>query len=140
MRFALRGLLPRRIIMFVKQPAPDLPRLRREFLDRAGESFDQMFGVDGGNGLVTFAEREACASKAGDELTLWLLGEHLSRDPASDPGEEVGCPFCAATVRQESPERVAMEPRGVRTSRGPVDFERAGRRCPKCRRVFFPTG
>lgn len=89
--------------------------------------------------MVTFADREARASKAGDELTLWLLQEHLSRDPAADPGEEVDCPCCAAKVHQESPERAPMEPRRVRTSRGPVDFERAGRRCPKCRRVFFPA-
>ncbi|HEX4123827.1 MAG TPA: hypothetical protein VHY37_03810 [Tepidisphaeraceae bacterium] len=125
--------------MFTRQAAPDLPRLRREFLERAGGSFDQMFGVDGKNGLNTFAEREAHASEAGDELTLWLLQEHLNRDPAADPGKEVDCPFCAAKVPHESPDQAPMESRGIRTSRGTVDFDRAGRRCLKCRRVFFPT-
>jgi hypothetical protein len=125
--------------MFKKQPAPDLPRLRRDFLERAGGAFDQMFGVDGSNGLVTFADREARACKAGDELTNWLLQEHLVRDASADPGKEVECPFCATQVSHESPERAPMEPRRVQTSRGPVEFDRAGRWCSKCRRVFFPT-
>jgi hypothetical protein len=89
--------------------------------------------------LVTFDERETRACQAGDELTRRLLEEHLGRDASADPGTEVDCPYCAAQVRQESPERAPMEPRSVRTSRGPVEFERAGRRCPRCRRVFFPA-
>jgi hypothetical protein len=43
--------------MFTKHPAPDLPKRRREFLEQAGKSFDQMFGVDGKNGLVRLCRK-----------------------------------------------------------------------------------
>ena len=36
-----------------------LNRKRAEFVSRAGEAFDRVFGADGQNGLVTFAQREA---------------------------------------------------------------------------------
>jgi len=42
-----------------------LERKRAEFLARAGEAFDGMFGSDGQNGLVTFSEREERACEVG---------------------------------------------------------------------------
>jgi hypothetical protein len=116
----------------------ELKARRQEFLEEAGQAFDRMLGSDGQNGLVTFAEREDRACELGDALTRRLLEEHLAADELADPGGEVACPICAAVVRCESPEEAEMQRRQMRTKRGLVDYERAARRCTRCRRVFFP--
>ncbi len=120
--------------------AEELKARRREFMEQAGQAFDQMLGSDGQNGLVTFAEREERACDLGDGLTRLLLEEHLSAEEAADPGVQVACPICGGPVRCDSPEQVEMENRQVRTRRGAVQYERAARRCKRCRRVFFPRG
>jgi hypothetical protein len=52
--------------------AGPLGRKRAEFLARAGQAFDRVFGADGQNGLVTFAQREDRACEVTDELARWL--------------------------------------------------------------------
>jgi hypothetical protein len=118
----------------------ELTARRREFLQEAGQAFDQMLGSDGQNGLVTFAEREERACELGDALTRRLLQEHLEADDAADPGIEVACPICGGPVHCPEPDKVEMENREVLTRRGKVEYERAARRCNRCRRIFFPTG
>jgi hypothetical protein len=113
---------------------------RREFLEEAGPAFDQMLGGDGQNGLVTFAQREERACDLGDALTRRLLQEHLEADDAADPGIEVACPICGGPVHCSEPEKAEMQIREVLTRRGKVEYERAARRCNRCRRIFFPTG
>ena len=113
---------------------------RREFAEEAGQAFDQMLGSDGQNGLVTFEQREERACELGDALTRRLLEEHLAADDMADPGVEVACPICGGPVPCEKPEEAEMENREVQTRRGKVEFERAARRCNRCRRVFFPRG
>jgi hypothetical protein len=120
--------------------AQELKARRQEFLQEAGRAFDQMLGSDGQNGLVTFEEREDRACELGDALTRRLLEEHLAADDLADPGVEVACPICGQTVLCPSPEKAEMERRQMRTRRGTVEYERAARRCPRCRRVFFPRG
>jgi hypothetical protein len=120
--------------------AQELRTRRREFLEEAGRAFDQMLGSDGQNGLVTFEEREDRACELGDALTGRLLEEHLAADDLADPGVEVACPICAQAVSCESPEKAELQRRQVRTRRGAVEYERAARRCQRCRRVFFPRG
>lgn len=113
---------------------------RQEFVEAAGQAFDQMLGSDGQNGLVTFAEREERACALGDALTRRLIEEHLAADDLADPGVEVACPICGQGVVCPSPEQAQLQRRQVRTRRGTVEYERAARRCPHCRRVFFPLG
>jgi hypothetical protein len=120
--------------------AKELKARRQEFVEEAGRAFDQMLGSDGQNGLVTFEEREERACELGDGLTRRLLEEHLAADELADPGVAVDCPICGRPVPCETPEEVEMDKRRVQTRRGPVDFERAARRCKPCRRVFFPRG
>jgi hypothetical protein len=120
--------------------AEELKKRRREFQEEAGRTFDQMLGSDGQNGLITFAEREERACELGDALTRWLLEEHLAADEAADPGERVDCPICGRAVVCGEPEAQEMQRRRLLTRRGRVDFERAARRCPPCRRIFFPPG
>ncbi len=51
-----------------QRSAEELRGLREEFLVRANATFDQMFGQDGKNGLVTFTEREDRACEVTDAL------------------------------------------------------------------------
>lgn len=118
----------------------ELRKRRREFQEEAGRAFDEMLGSDGQNGLVTFAEREERACELGDALTRRLLEEHLGADDAADPGAQVDCPICGGPVPCDAPEEAAMQKREVQTRRGKVDYERAARRCSRCRRIFFPPG
>lgn len=123
-----------------KRSAAEMEQMRREFLVRAEAAFEEMFGADGQNGLVTFTEREDRACEVTDALARWLLEEHLALDEAADPGVQVDCPLCGGPVRYDSPEQAELEVREFRTRRGKIEYERAARRCPRCRRVFFPAG
>jgi hypothetical protein len=114
--------------------------LRKAFHREADRTFDQMFGEDGQNGLVSFTEREDRACQEGDRLTRWLLEEHLAADGSADPEEQVDCPLCGRPVCHSSPKQVKLEERKVKTRRGEISIERAARRCAHCRRVFFPAG
>jgi hypothetical protein len=120
--------------------AQELKKRREEFQEEAGRAFDQMLGTDGQNGLVTFEEREDRACELGDAITRRLLEEHLAADELADPGYEVDCPICGRPVACASPEKVELEKRPVLMRRGPVEYERAARKCNHCRRVFFPRG
>jgi len=126
--------------MAAKRSAAELAQLREEFRARADQAFDQMFGSDGQHGLVTFTEREDRACEATDRLARWLMEEHLALDSTADPGPQVDCPICGEPVRYDSPEQAELELREFHTRRGKVEYERAARRCPRCRKVFFPPG
>jgi hypothetical protein len=112
---------------------------RAEFVARAGEAFDQMFGTDGQNGLVTFQEREDRACEVGDDLTRWLMAEHLALDPVGGTSVERDCPICGGPVRYESGGQAELELREFQTRRGKIEYRRAAARCPRCRKVFFPA-
>jgi len=107
--------------MVAKQSPAELARLREEFRARADQAFDQMFGSDGQNGLVTFTEREDRACEATDRLACWLMEEHLALDAAADPGAQVDCPICHRPVRYDSPEQAELELREFHTRRGKVE-------------------
>jgi len=126
--------------MAQQRSVEELRGLRDGFLVKANAAFDQMFGQDGKNGLVTFTEREDRACEATDALARWLLEEHLSLDEAIDPGARVDCPICGGPMRYDSPQQAELEIRGLKTRRGKIEYARAARRCPRCRKVFFPAG
>ena len=123
-----------------KQAEDRVTGKRQEFLDKAGRAFDRMFGSDGQNGLVTFAQREDRACEVGDELTRWLMAEHISLDPGGEASVEVACPLCGGPARYESAEQAETELREFQTRRGKVEYRRAAARCPRCRKVFSPPG
>jgi len=123
-----------------KRSAEEVEQLRTRFLVQARAAFDQMFGPDGKNGLVTFTEREDRACEATDALARWLIQEHLSLDEAKEPGVKADCPICGGPVVHESAQQAAVERRELQTRRGKIEYERAARRCPRCRKVFFPPG
>lgn len=122
------------------KPVEDrVSRKRAEFVSRAGEAFDRMFGADGQNGLVTFSDREDRACEVGDELTRWLMAQHIALDPTGGASVEAACPICGGPARYESAARAQLELREFQTRRGKVQYRRAAARCPRCRKVFFPA-
>jgi uncharacterized protein with PIN domain len=126
--------------MTQRQSAKDIGELKKEFVAKAEGAFDEMFGSDGQNGLVAFTQREDRACEATDVLARWLMEKHLELDPAGDPGVKVDCPICGGPVEYGSAGQAEMEIREFQTRRGKVEYQRAARRCPRCRRIFFPHG
>lgn len=122
-----------------RRSAKGLVELEQEFMGKAKEAFDRMFGSDGQNGLVAFTQREDRACEATDVLARWLMEKHLDLDPAGDPGVKVDCPICGGPVEYGSAGEAEMEIREFQTRRGKVEYQRAGSRCPRCRRIFFPA-
>jgi hypothetical protein len=113
---------------------------RAQFLALAGTAFERMFGSDGQNGLVTFAEREERACAVTDELARWLMAEHVAQDPAGPAGGEDTCPICRRPLPAEAARPAPPEVRELMTRRGRIAYRRAAARCPQCRKIFFPTG
>jgi hypothetical protein len=113
---------------------------RAEFLALAGTAFERMFGRDGQNGLVTFAEREERACEVTDELARWLMAEHVAQDPAGPVGGERACPICQRPLPEEATRPAPPEVRELMTRRGKIAYRRAAVRCPHCRKIFFPLG
>jgi hypothetical protein len=119
------------------EPKDRLEQLRAKFVGQANQAFVRMFGADGQNGLVKFTEREDRACEVGDELSRWLMAEHIALDPASG-AVEVDCPICGGPVKYKSAEQAEREVRELQTRRGKVEYRRAAKRCPRCRKIFFP--
>ena len=119
--------------------AKGLDGRRAEFLSRAGQAFDRMFGADGQNGLVTFTQREERACEVTDELARWLMAEHIALDPSGPSSVEAACPLCGGPMRYESAAQAEAEVRELQSRRGKIEYRRAAARCPRCRKIFFPA-
>jgi len=117
-----------------------LERKRAEFVALAETAFERMFGSDGQNGLVTFAEREQRACEVTDELARWLMAAHVARDPRGEAGLEARCPICQGPVQEESDRSAEPAARELMTRRGKIAYRRTRVHCPRCRRLFFPAG
>ena len=126
--------------MQAERSAEGLEQVRERFLIQAKAAFDDLFGQNGKNGLVTFTQREDRACELTDALARWLLEEHLGQDENKEPGVQVDCPICGGPVVHESAEQAAVERRELQTRRGKIEYQRAARRCPRCRKIFFPVG
>jgi hypothetical protein len=113
---------------------------RAQFLALAGTAFERMFGSDGQNGLVTFAEREERACAVTDELARWLMAEHVAKDPVGQTGGEHPCPICQGPLPEALARPTPAEVRELMTQRGQIAYRRAAARCPHCRKIFFPPG
>jgi uncharacterized protein with PIN domain len=113
---------------------------RAQFLALAQAAFERMFGADGQNGLVTFAEREQRACEVTDELARWLMAEHVAQDPGPEPGVEARCPLCQGPVHPSADRSAEPPERELMTRRGKIAYRREAVHCPRCRRLFFPPG
>lgn len=119
--------------------AEQLSRKRAEFLARAGQAFDRVFGADGQNGLVTFAQREDHACEVTDELARWLMAEHIALDPCGPSSVEADCPLCGGPVRYESAAQAEGEVREFQTRRGKIEYRRAAARRGGVSQDSFPA-
>jgi uncharacterized protein YbaR (Trm112 family) len=117
-----------------------LDRKRAEFVALAETAFERMFGLDGQNGLVTFAEREQRACEVTDELARWLMAAHVAQDSVGHAGVGDGCPICHGPVQEASDRSAEAEVRELMTRRGRIAYPRGAVHCPRCRRHFFPPG
>ena len=113
---------------------------RAQFMALAQAAFERMFGADGQNGLVTFAEREQRACEVTDELARWLMAEHVAQDPGSTFGVNVRCPVCQGPVHKAAERSPKPAVRELMTRRGKISYRREAVHCPRCRRLFFPAG
>lgn len=117
-----------------------LDRKRAEFVALAETAFERMFGSDGQNDLVTFAEREQRACEVTDELSRWLMAAHVAQDWGDKVGVGHVCPICQGPVQEESDRSAAPEVRELMTRRGKIEYRRGAVHGPRCRRLFFPPG
>jgi len=98
---------------------------RAQFLALAGTACERMFGGDGQNGLVTFAQREERACEVTDELARWLMAAHVTLDPAGEAGVKHDCPICQRPLQEESARPTPPEVRELMTRRGKIAYRRA---------------
>src|SRR5882672_9605981 len=91
-------------------------RLRREFLERAGAAFDEMFDPAQQDQLVTFTQREDRAVTLGQELAGKLLTEHVAGDLQVRPADEAACcPKCHQPGERVTRRRQALPERRLTT-------------------------
>jgi len=70
--------------------------LREEWIRRAGQAFERMFGKANQDQLITFTQREDMACALGQELSQFLLENHVAADVQAKPSEKRPpcCPRC----------------------------------------------
>lgn len=125
-------------------------RLRREWMEQSRQAFERMFAADQQENLITFTQREDRAVELTRQLAQWLLEEHISADPATQPSQqavsqETGqsthcCPKCAKPGVPVTREADPLPGRTVQSRAGEIDLEREQYKCTACRVVFFPLG
>ena len=126
------------------QPTPDAQRegLRQRWLDHAAAAFDLMFGPEYQDQLVSFDQREQRACELGQDLTTWLLQQHVNADAQArpDPSQAPTCPKCGRPGQRLTGPDEPVPKRRVTTRTGEVTLSRERWRCTTCRVVFFPLG
>jgi hypothetical protein len=115
--------------------------LRRRWLDHAAAAFDLMFDPSSQDQLVTFDQREEHACQLGDDLTAWLLQQHVNADPQAAPEPAAACcPRCGRPGQRVTSPDDPLPQRPLTTLTGEVTLKREQWRCTTCRVVFFPPG
>jgi hypothetical protein len=117
-------------------------RLRHQWLQRAAVAFEQMFGEDQQDELVTFTQREKKACALGKELSAWLLEQHTAADAQVRPDDDSPppCPRCGRPGQRVTKRNRALPERRLTTAAGEVTLHREQWRCATCRVAFFPSG
>jgi hypothetical protein len=117
----------------------DREALRERWLLRAGKAFERMFAEANQEQLVTLSEREDMACLLGEELTAFLLEEHVAADGQVRPSEQSPpcCPKCAKPAERAMQRKAKLPERELTTRAGEIKLWREQWRCKKCRIVFF---
>jgi hypothetical protein len=122
--------------------SPERAELRRQFIRQAVDAFEHMFGPAGADQLVTLTQREQRACELGQQLSGWLLQQHVAADAAARPAEQ-SPPRCPRCDRPGQPVPVAddaLPGRQLTTAAGEITLRRQQWRCAACRVAFFPLG
>lgn len=82
---------------------------------------------------ASFDEMEEAVAVMGQRLQRILLG--AAAEQRQPIGKASACPECSARL-----ENKGLKPRHLKTSIGPVDFERERWGCPDCGASLFPPG
>ncbi len=125
-------------------PTPDPRReeLRRRWLEQAAAAFDLMFDPPLQDQLVTFDQREQRAYELGQDLTAWLLQQHVNADAQAAPPQHQppACPKCGRPGQPLTGPDDPLPQRRLTTRAGEITLQREQWRCTTCRVVFFPPG
>jgi hypothetical protein len=124
------------------QTSPDAQRdeLRQRWLGHAAAAFDLMFRPEYQDQLVSFDQREQRACELGQDLTAWLLQQHINAETQarSDTSPTPCCPKCGQPGHRLTEPEEPVPQRQVTTRTGEVTIARERWRCTTCRVVFFP--
>jgi hypothetical protein len=123
-------------------PRKDREALRERWLLRAGKAFERMFAEANQDQLVTFTEREDMACLLGQELSAFLLEEHVMAEGAVRASERRAppCPHCQRPGQRVTQSEEELPERDLTSRAGKVKLRREQWSCQKCRRVFFSAG
>ena len=114
-------------------------RLWEEFIGKARESFEGMFGSGTLDELVTFGQREDRACEMVDILWQWMMEKQIGVDEKDlEESSRRQCPKCKGIGKKH---KACEDEKGreILGKRGKVGYEREGYYCGRCRIVFFPS-
>ena len=117
----------------------DREGLRERWLQRAGATFERMFGEANQDQLITFTQREDMACALAKELAAFLVEEHVAADVQVRPSEKKPpcCPKCRQPGQRVTKKKEKLPERPLTTGAGEITLRREEWRCPKCRILFF---
>jgi hypothetical protein len=120
----------------------DHAELRRQFIRQAVDAFEHMFGPAEADQLVTLTQREQRACELGQQLSGWLLQQHVAADASVRPPEQPPprCPKCDQPGRPVPLGDGQLPQRQLTTAAGEITLRRQQWRCAACRVAFFPPG
>ena len=109
--------------------------LRAMFLERAAEAFDQAVGWQEEEEELTLTELEEKVAELQPKVMSLLLESLVALRGTGQEAPGPQCPQCGQEMRYKG-----MKERGLATSVGEIEMERAYYYCPQCREGFFPPG
>ena len=112
-------------------------RLRAEYLRKACDGFDWMFGADRQSNRRTFTQREDRAMDIEMELAKWALERHVGKDAQAKPtASGATCPACGGAAQGSLVgKQVARE---IESRAGKVAVKRPGDFALPAAVAFFP--
>jgi predicted RNA-binding Zn-ribbon protein involved in translation (DUF1610 family) len=109
--------------------------LRAIFLERAAEAFDQAVGWQEEQAEISLTEMEEKVAALQPKVMGLLLESLVALQGTGQEAPGPQCPECGKEMRYKG-----LKERGLATSVGEIDLERAYYYCPDCGQGFFPPG
>ena len=109
--------------------------LRAMFLERAAEAFDKAVGWQEQQAEICLTEMEEKVAELQPKVMGFLLESLVALRGTGQGASGPKCPECGQEMRYKG-----LKERGLATSVGEIDLERAYYYCPECQQGFFPPG